>query len=137
MLILALAYPRTIEYGWSHFSARWVDIAFNRELASRPKSPSTDRTNGVKVRRCFKQLLTYLRFFCCSCFANASSGVSSNEDALSVSVILTSTMQSVPGDQTFFTSKSPRSSEGRVGCGGVLEFVVESEGESSVFGCLI
>ena len=137
MLILALTYPRTTEQGWSHFAAKWADIAFKSDFASLPKRPSTERTKGVKVRRCFKQLLTYLRFFSCSCFSSTSAGVSLKQEGLSVSVMRTSIMQSVPVAQTFLTRRSPLSSEGmlEVAC---LDCVgVEVVEVSSVFDCLV
>jgi hypothetical protein len=52
--------------GFSHFSASKAETFFSKVLASLPRSPSVDTTNGEKCRRCsrhdsiFLLLLTFV-----------------------------------------------------------------------------
>jgi hypothetical protein len=55
--------PQILEYQRFHLAARLVARRFDAAVASLPRSPSTEKTNGVKVRRLAMQSSQYLVFF--------------------------------------------------------------------------
>lgn len=71
--------------------------------------PSTEQTNGQTCRRCNRHEFRYLSFLSVSCKSITSAGDIAMYDKLSVSAILTSTMQSVEFAQKFLIRISPRS----------------------------
>jgi hypothetical protein len=61
-------YPQTSEYDLFHLDARLVASRFEAAVASFPRRPSIEKTNGVKVERLAMQSAPYyLSFFSFSC----------------------------------------------------------------------
>ena len=96
MLMRARTIPQTTEYGRSQRFTKCLDNCLSRFLASKPKRPSVEITNGVKERRCWRHSSIYFFFFCCSWLARTLAGSLVTYDAASRSVTRTSIMQSLP-----------------------------------------
>ena len=96
--------------GFCHFPASLTARHFAKILASRPSSPSTDGTKGVKCWRFSRRGLRCFLFFSLSCDSGTLSRFRLQQLFESVSVTRTSSMQSAPAFQNPRISKSPRSS---------------------------
>jgi len=110
ILILALTYPHTSEYGFSHFSASRANNHFSKVCPSLPIRPSTEITKGVKCPCWSRQDWRYFFFFSFSCCSRTFFGSFEIHDFASVSVIRTSMIQSVPHAQSPRIKTSPLSS---------------------------
>jgi hypothetical protein len=88
--------PHTSEYERFHLPARLEAKRLEAAVASLPRSPSIEKTNGVKVRRRAMHKAPYLSFFSFSCRRRTLAGSVFRLDGWSVSVILTSKMRSFP-----------------------------------------
>jgi hypothetical protein len=63
ILIRALTWSYTSEQGFSQFSASMADSFLSKILASSPRRPSVDTTNGEICRRCSRQQAPRCCFF--------------------------------------------------------------------------
>ena len=72
--ILILTYPHVFEWGCFHFDARQLAILFGVDVASTPRSPSTEATKGEKCRRCWRQSSRYIFFLLLSASSRHLSG---------------------------------------------------------------
>ena len=101
--------PQTTENGRSQRFTKCLANCLSRFLASNPKRPSVEITNGQKERRCWRHSSKYFFFFCCSWLARTLAGSLVTYDAASRSVTRTSMIQSLPFFQRLLTKRSPRS----------------------------
>jgi hypothetical protein len=103
--------PQISEYDRFHLVASEVARRLDAALASLPRRPSTEKTNGVKVRRRSMQSAPYLSFFSFSWRKRTLEGAVLRLEGWSVSVMRTSKIAVLPRVQKPWTARSPRSSE--------------------------
>jgi len=113
MLMRPRTMPQTNKYGRSQRFTKCLANCLSRFLASKPKRPSVDITNGEKERRCWRHSSRYFFFFffffCCSWLTKTLAGSLVTYAAASRSVTWTSMMQSLSFFQRLLTKRSHHS----------------------------